>query len=154
MPKLSAGLLLYRWVDDDLQVLLVHPGGPYWARKDDGAWSLPKGEYEPREDPLETAIREFSEELGIAPPDVEPVSLGEVRQPGGKRVSGWAMQGDLAVDRFQSNTFAMEWPRGSGRTREFPEVDQVGWFGLDEARRKLLQGQLPFLDRLVESVRV
>lgn len=154
MPKLSAGLLLYRIVDGAPEVLLVHPGGPYWAGKDDGAWSLPKGEYEPDEDPLEVAFREFREELGLDLPDDarSPVSLGEVRQAGGKRVSAWALAGDLDVAIVRSNMFAMEWPRGSGRTAEFPEVDRAGWFGLEDARRKLLRGQVPFLDRLAESL--
>jgi predicted NUDIX family NTP pyrophosphohydrolase len=148
MPKLSAGLLLYRWVDGTLEVLLVHPGGPYWARKDEGAWSVPKGEYEPGEDALEAAIREFNEELGIAPPDAESAFLGELHQPSGKRVSVWAMPGDLDASDIRSNTFSMEWPRGSGRSREFPEVDRANWFDLDEARRKLLPGQLGYLERL------
>jgi predicted NUDIX family NTP pyrophosphohydrolase len=151
MAKLSAGLLLYRMVEGAPQMLLVHPGGPYWASKDEGTWSLPKGEYEPGEDPLEVALREFREELGVDPPDaLEPASLGEVRQPGGKRVSAWALPGDLDVATVRSNTFAMEWPRGSGRTRDFPEVDRAGWFDLEAARRKLLRGQLPFLERLAE----
>jgi predicted NUDIX family NTP pyrophosphohydrolase len=152
MPKLSAGLLVYRWVGGEPEVLLVHPGGPYWARKDDGAWSLPKGEYEPDEDPLEVAIREFREELGIDPPDASPTFLGELRQPSGKRVGAWAMPGDLDVGTVRSNTFTMEWPRGSGRIGEFPEVDRAGWFGLQAARRKLLQGQVGFIDRLAELV--
>ncbi len=149
MPKLSAGLLVYRRVDGAVEVLLVHPGGPYWANKDEGSWSLPKGEYDEEEAPLEVALREFREELGLDPPDRgEPASLGEVRQPGGKRVQAWALPGDLEVAVVRSNTFAMEWPRGSGRTREFPEVDRAGWFDLEEARAKLLRGQVPFLDRL------
>jgi predicted NUDIX family NTP pyrophosphohydrolase len=150
MPKRSGGLLLYRWsAGGELEVLLVHPGGPYWAKRDDGAWSVPKGEYEAGEDPLAVAIREFGEELGAAPPNVEsPVFLGELRQPGGKRVSIWALEGTLEADSIHSNTFAMEWPPHSGATREFPEVDRAGWFGLDSARRKLLSGQAGFLDRL------
>ena len=151
MPKLSAGLLVYRIVDGEPQVLLVHPGGPYWARKDDGAWSLPKGEYEPGEDPLEVAFREFREELGLDPPgSSSPTFLGEVRQPGGKRVSAWTLPGDLDVSTVRSNTFTMEWPPRSGRTADFPEVDRAGWFGVEEARRKLLRGQLAFIDRLSE----
>ncbi|MGH2642009.1 MAG: NUDIX domain-containing protein [Actinomycetota bacterium] len=149
MPKLSAGLLAYRRTDAGLEVLLVHPGGPFWAKKDDGAWSLPKGEYEPGEDPLEVARREFEEEIGQAPPDEsEHVSLGELRQPSGKVVSAWTMEGDLDVSDVHSNMFEMEWPPRSGRTQEFPEVDRAGWFGLEEARRKILRGQLGFLDRL------
>lgn len=151
MPKLSAGLLVYRRSDRGLEVLLVHPGGPYWAKKDDGAWSIPKGEYEPDEDPLEVALREFEEEIGKTPPDpTDAVWLGELRQPSGKVVSAWAVEGDFDVTEAQSNTFEMEWPPRSGRTAEFPEVDRAGWFGLEEARRKLLRGQLGFIDRLSE----
>lgn len=151
MPKLSAGLLVYRRSDRGLEILLVHPGGPYWAKKDDGAWSIPKGEYEPDEDPLEVALREFEEEIGKTPPDpAGAVSLGELRQPSGKVVSAWALEGDVDVTEVQSNTFEMEWPPRSGRTREVPEVDRAGWFGLEEARRKLLRGQLGFIDRLSE----
>jgi predicted NUDIX family NTP pyrophosphohydrolase len=148
VPKLSAGLLVWR-NEGELEVLLVHPGGPFWAKKDDGAWSLPKGEYEPSEDPLEVARREFEEEIGQAPPERgETVWLGELRQPSGKVVSAWAMEGDLEVSDVRSNTFEMEWPPRSGRTQEFPEVDRAGWFALDEARHKLLRGQVGFLDRL------
>ena len=151
MPKRSAGLLVYRLVDGQPQVLLVHPGGPYWAKKDDGSWSLPKGEYEPDEDPLEVAIREFREELGVEPPEVQtPTFLGEVRQPGGKLVSAWSLPGDLDVGGVRSNTFTMEWPPRSGRSAEFPEVDRAGWFDLETARRKLLPGQLGLLDRFSE----
>jgi predicted NUDIX family NTP pyrophosphohydrolase len=151
MPKLSAGLLVYRRVDGQPEVLLVHPGGPFWAKKDDSAWSLPKGEYEPSEDPLEVALREFREELGIDPPDANgAVPLGELRQPSGKRVSAWALEGDADVSDVRSNTFEMEWPPRSGRTQEFPEVDRAGWFDLDTARRKLLRGQVGFLDRLTD----
>ena len=153
MPKLSAGLLVYRRTGADLEVLLVHPGGPLWAKKDDGAWSLPKGEHEPGEDPLEVAHREFEEEIGQAPPvGGEPASLGELRQPSGKVVSAWAVEGDLDVSEVRSNSFEMEWPPRSGRTRKFPEVDRAGWFGLEEARRKLLRGQVGFLDRLTEQL--
>ena len=151
MPKLSAGLLVYRRTGGELEVLLVHPGGPFWAKKDDGAWSVPKGEYEPDEDPLEVALREFEEEIGAEPPDhATAVSLGELRQPSGKVVRAWAVEGDLDVSEVRSNTFEMEWPPRSGRTQEFPEVDRAGWFGLEEARRKLLRGQVGFLDRLEE----
>ncbi len=151
MPKRSAGLLVHRTVDGETEVLLVHPGGPYWAKKDDGSWSLPKGEYEPDEDPLEVAIREFREELGVdATPSAAPMFLGEVRQPGGKIVSAWALPGDLDVTVVRSNTFSMEWPPRSGRTAEFPEVDRAGWFDLETARRKLLRGQLGLLDRFSE----
>ena len=151
MPKLSAGLLVYRRTDDGIEVLLVHPGGPFWAKKDDGSWSLPKGEYEPEEDPLAVALREFEEETGQPPPDhAEAEWLGEQRQPSGKVVSAWAVEGDVDVSDITSNTFEMEWPPRSGRTQEFPEVDRAGWFGPDEARRKILRGQVGFLDRLSE----
>jgi len=151
VPKLSAGLLVYRRGDRGPEVLLVHPGGPYWAKKDEGAWSIPKGEHEPDEDPLEVALREFEEEIGQTPPDPSgAVSLGERRQPSGKIVSAWAVEGDLEVGDVHSNTFEMEWPPRSGRMAKFPEVDRAAWFGLDEARRKLLRGQLGFIDRLSE----
>ncbi len=151
MPKLSAGLLVYRRIGGELEVLIVHPGGPFWAKKDDGAWSVPKGEYEPTEDPLEVALREFEEEIGAEPPDhATAVSLGELRQPSGKVVRAWAVEGDLDVSEVRSNTFEMEWPPRSGRSQEFPEVDRAGWFGLEEARRRLLRGQVGFLDRLEE----
>ena len=154
MPKRSAGLLVYRWVDEEPEVLLVHPGGPYWAKKDDGAWSLPKGEYEPEEDPLEVALREFREELGQEPPaPSSPTFLGELLQPSGKRVTAWALPGDLDVGTVRSNTFTMQWPPGSGRTGEFPEVDRAGWFDLETARRKLLRGQIGFIDRLAELLK-
>src|SRR6266508_2578852 len=151
MPRLSAGLLLYRGVGDGVEVLLVHPGGPYWAKRDDGAWSLPKGEHGADEEPLRVAVREFREELGVDPPPVRsPAFLGELRQVGGKLVRAWALPGDLDVGAVRSNTFAMEWPPRSGRMRDFPEVDRAGWFGLEAARRKLLPGQVGFIDRLAE----
>jgi predicted NUDIX family NTP pyrophosphohydrolase len=153
MPKRSAGLLVYRRSGDEIEVLLVHPGGPFWGRKDDGAWSVPKGEYEPGEEPLAVALREFEEELGAKPPDpTGALPLGELRQPSGKVVSVWAVEGDLDVSDVRSNTFEMEWPPRSGRSHEFPEVDRAGWFGPDEARRKLLRGQIGFLDRLAEQL--
>jgi predicted NUDIX family NTP pyrophosphohydrolase len=150
MAKRSAGLLLYRKVETTAEVLLVHPGGPYWARRDEGAWSLPKGEVEAGEEPLEVARREFGEELGSDPPDGGVTALGEVRQPGGKLVVAWALRGDFDTDQVRSNTFTLEWPRGSGRFQEFPEIDRAEWFPLDTARIKLLKGQLPLLDRLIE----
>jgi predicted NUDIX family NTP pyrophosphohydrolase len=154
MPKRSGGLLLYRWsAQGETEVLLVHPGGPYWARRDDGAWSLPKGEYEGNEDPLEAAIREFREELGVAPPDVHsPAFLGELRQASGKLVRAWALEGSFDVEAVRSNTFAIEWPPRSGAMREFPEVDRAAWFGLEAARRKLVPGQVGFVDRLSEQL--
>jgi predicted NUDIX family NTP pyrophosphohydrolase len=151
MPKRSAGLLAYRRSEAGVEVLLVHPGGPYWRRKDDGAWSIPKGEHDPDEDPLEVAVREFTEELGVDPPDVaDAVALGEVRQPGGKFVQAWAIEGDVDVSDVRSNTFELEWPPRSGRTQEFPEVDRAEWLPPEDARRKILRGQVPFLDRLDE----
>lgn len=144
----SSGLLLHRRRGDALQVLLVHPGGPVWARRDAGAWSVPKGEYAEGEEPLAAARREFAEELGTAPPPGEPIDLGEIRQKGGKRVRAWALAGDLDVRQITSNTFAMEWPPRSGRTREFPEVDRAQWFDLAAAREKINPGQAELLTRL------
>jgi predicted NUDIX family NTP pyrophosphohydrolase len=154
MVARSAGLLLYRMSGHgDVEVLLAHPGGPFWARKDAGAWSIPKGEYEPsHEDALATARREFREEVGLDPPAGEPVPLGERRQPSGKWVTAWALAGDLDITSATSNTFEMEWPKGSGTMREFPEVDRVEWMPLSVARQKLLKGQVPFLDALTEAV--
>jgi predicted NUDIX family NTP pyrophosphohydrolase len=149
----SAGLLLYRAsAEGVVEVLLAHPGGPFWARKDAGAWSIPKGEYGPHEDPLATAVREFREEVGLDAPAGDPVLLGERRQPSGKWVTAWALPGDLDVTHATSNTFEIEWPRGSGTTREFPEVDRVEWMTVDQARAKLLKGQVPFLDALIEAI--
>ena len=152
MPaKRSAGILLHRRSGDGaLEVLLVHPGGPFWAKKDLGAWSIPKGEYEDGEDALAAARREFAEELGSPAADGELVALGEVRQTSGKVVTAWALEGDIDADAVTSNTFTMEWPPRSGRTREFPEVDRAAWFGLDEARERILPAQAPLLDRLAE----
>jgi predicted NUDIX family NTP pyrophosphohydrolase len=152
MPKISAGLLVYRRVRGSVEVLLVHPGGPLWAGRDEGAWSIPKGEFGAGEDPLEVARREFAEELGQGPPPGSPDPLGELRQPSGKRVSAWALEGDLDVSEVTSNTFQMEWPPRSGVRGEFPEVDRAGWFDLDAARGKLLKGQVGFLDRLEERL--
>lgn len=150
---LSAGLLAYRnGPGDELQVLLVHPGGPFWARKDLGAWSIPKGEHGPDEDARTAARREFAEELGVAPPDGDERFLGQRRQSSGKQVSVWAVEGHVEVDRTCSNEVTVEWPRGSGHQITFPEVDRAEWFGLDEARRRLLRGQVPFLDDLVAAL--
>ncbi|HUA45374.1 MAG TPA: NUDIX domain-containing protein, partial [Solirubrobacteraceae bacterium] len=133
----SAGILLHRRRGDRLEVLLVHPGGPLWARRDDGAWSIPKGEYDEGEEPLAAARREFEEELGSAPPADDAAELGEVRQKSGKFVRAWAIAGDLDTDTVTSNTFEMEWPPGSGKRIEIPEVDRAEWFGLDAAREKI-----------------
>ena len=131
-----------------LEVLLVHPGGPFWAKRNEGAWSLPKGEIEPGETPLEVARREFEEELGAPPPSGELKPLGSIRQAGGKVVHAWAAHGDIDVAQIKGTTFSMEWPPRSGRMQEFPEVDRVAWFDLDEARRMILPSQLALLDRL------
>lgn len=149
MPKLSAGLLLFRRSERGLQVFLVHPGGPFWKRKDAGAWSLPKGEHASAEDPLDAARREFEEETGI-PPVGTPVPLGQIKQRSGKVVAAWAMEGDCDAESIRSNTFSQEWPPRSGRMQEFPEVDRAGWFSIEEARRKLLPAQTEFLDRLLQ----
>ena len=146
----SAGILLHRPGPSGPEVLLGHMGGPFWARKDDGAWSVPKGEHDPDEDPLAAAVREFAEELCSPPPPGEPASLGTVRQPSGKRLTVFALAGDLDATAIVSNTFPLEWPRGSGRIREFPEIDRAAWFGTHDARRALVRGQVPFLDRLAE----
>ena len=152
MPRTSAGLLLYRRTSGGVEVFLVHPGGPFWAKKDAGAWSIPKGEYVPGEDPLDAARREFAEETGIVP-DGELVDLGVVKQAGGKIVTAWAFEGDCDADAIRSNTFAMEWPPRSGRQQEFPEVDRAGWFDLGTAEEKILKGQLDFIRRLGEILR-
>jgi predicted NUDIX family NTP pyrophosphohydrolase len=149
MPRTSAGLLLYRGPRDALEVLLVHPGGPLWARRDDGAWSIPKGELDDGADPVATAAREFREELGEHPPLEGWAALGEVRQSGGKRVLAWAVRGDLDVQRIVSNTFEIEWPPHSGRRATFPEVDRAEWFGPEDAMRKLVTAQGAFVERLV-----
>lgn len=152
MPVLSAGLLLHRIVGDSIEVLIGHPGGPFWVRKDDGAWSIPKGEYGSDEDPWQAARREFAEELGNPAPDGPRTELGTVKQPGGKILTVFAVAADFDVALMMSNTFSMEWPRGSGRLREFPELDRVAWLPLEQARIKLLAGQRVFLDRLADQV--
>jgi predicted NUDIX family NTP pyrophosphohydrolase len=152
MPKRSAGLLLFKGRGPELRVLLVHPGGPLWAKKDDGAWSIPKGEYDGDEDPLAVARREFEEELGSPAPDGEIIVLGEFVQPSRKRVEAYALEGDFDPATIRSNTFEMEWPPRSGRRQSFPEVDRAAWFALAEAETKLLPGQRAFLGRLVERL--
>lgn len=146
MPKTSAALLLFRR-REALEVLIAHMGGPFWARKDAGAWSIPKGEYTD-EEPLEAAVREFAEELGSPPPEGPVIPLGTVRQSGGKTVTTFAVEGDFDLAGFRSNTFELEWPRGSGRMREFPEVDRAEWVTVEVAREKLVKGQVPVLDAL------
>ena len=152
MPKRSAGILLHRHGQDGREVLLVHPGGPFWAKRDDGAWSIPKGEYEDGEDPQAAARREFEEELGSPLPEgAELRELGEVKQKNRKVVAAWAVEGDLDASAAHSNTFEMEWPPRSGRRQEFPEIDRAEWFPLARAREKLLPAQAAFLDRLEEE---
>lgn len=153
VPARSAGLLVYRSAarpggSTGLEVLLAHPGGPVWARRDDGWWSVPKGELGPGEDPLDAAEREYAEELGLAPPAGPRAPLGEIVQAGGKHVIAFATPGDVDPEAIVPGTTEIVWPPRSGRTITIPEVDRVGWFDLEAARRKLLPGQLPFLDRL------
>ena len=151
MPKQSAGILMYRRGPSGLSVLLVHPGGPFWAKKDLGAWSIPKGEYGPGEDPLGVAVREFEEETGVRLSGAfRP--LGEVRQAGGKRVLAWALEGDLDPAGIKSNSFEMEWPPRSGRKQSFPEIDRAEWFAADVAREKILASQREFIDRLTQTL--
>jgi predicted NUDIX family NTP pyrophosphohydrolase len=150
--RTSAGILLFRWAGDGIEVLLGHPGGPFFERQDADVWTVLKGEVEPGEDPLEVARREFEEESGHAPPDGEPIPLGEIVQTGGKHVVAWAIEGDLDPETAVSNTFAMEWPPRSGRTAEFPEIDRVAWFDPVAARPRLKAAQLPLLERLLEAL--
>ena len=151
MPKRSAGILMYRRGPPLLEVLLVHPGGPFWAKKDLGAWSIPKGEYSEREDPLAVARREFEEETGLRV-DGEFVLLGELVQPGRKIVTAFALEGDFDPSELRSNEFELEWPPRSGRKKSFPEVDRAAWFAPDEARRKILAGQAEFITRLFATL--
>ena len=153
MPEVSAGILLFRAGEDEVEVLLVHPGGPFFARKDDGAWSIPKGLVESGEDLLGTARREFFEETGHLVPGGDVIELGVVRLRSGKRVHGFAVEGDLDADTIVSNVFEMAWPPKSGRTQMFPEVDRAGWFSAAEARVKLNAAQSEFVDRLIENRR-
>ena len=150
MARTSAGILVFRHTPQQtLEVLLAHPGGPFWAKKDDGAWTIPKGELGDGEDPLLAARREFEEEMG-QPIDGEFIPLGEVTQAGGKRVIAWAVEADFDPARLKSNLFTTEWPPKSGRTQAFPEVDRAAWFDPATARRKILKGQFPFIDRLLD----
>lgn len=153
MPKASAGLLLFRSCEDLLSVLLVHPGGPFWSKRDQGSWSIPKGEYGPGEDPEAVARREFSEETGVEVPPGALLPLGTVRQAGGKTVMAFGLEGALDTDAVRSNTFEIEWPPKSGRLQAFPEIDRAGWFPLRQAEDKILAGQRPFLRRLEEILR-
>jgi predicted NUDIX family NTP pyrophosphohydrolase len=153
-PNRSAGLLLYRIHDGRPEVLIAHMGGPFWARKDDRAWSIPKGEYGNDEEPLSAAKREFEEELGRPPPQGDAHPLGEVRQSSGKRVVAWALEGDFDPAEIRSNTFEIEWPPRSGRTAEFPEVDRAEWVDLQTARRKLVKGQVALIDEFERALGV
>jgi predicted NUDIX family NTP pyrophosphohydrolase len=152
MPKRSAGILLFRRIGPEPEVLLVHPGGPFWKNKDEGAWSIPKGEYDQNEDPLAAAKRELEEETGLRPAG-DLISLGEVRQSGAKTVTAWAVEGTCDAANIRSNTFSMPWPPGSSELREFPEVDRAEWFALEIARRKILKGQTELLERLARHLR-
>jgi predicted NUDIX family NTP pyrophosphohydrolase len=151
MSKKSAGLLLFRETPAGLEVLLVHPGGPFWARKDDGSWSIPKGEFADDEEPLAAAKREFEEEVGD-PPAGDFIRLDPVRQPSGKLVLAWAVRADFDPSSLKSNTFSMEWPPRSGQQQAFPEVDRAAWFNVESARPKILKGQAPFLDQLLDRI--
>lgn len=154
MAKRSAGILMHRGSSQSRELLLVHPGGPLWANKDDGAWSIPKGEYDDGEDPLAVAIREFTEELGRRPINgpTKFLNLGEIVQPGGKQVTAFAVAGDFDPATLTSNLFELEWPPNSGQMQSFPEVDRAQWFAPDEARKKILPGQAPYIDRLLERL--
>jgi predicted NUDIX family NTP pyrophosphohydrolase len=154
MGKTSAGILLYRYRGHTPQVFLVHPGGPLWARKDAGAWSIPKGEYDPGEDPLAAALREWEEETGIPLENARQsfIALEPVKQKGGKTVHAWATEGDFDPATVRSNTFEMEWPPRSGKKASFPEVDKAGWFEIPEARQKILEGQQPLIDALLKRL--
>jgi predicted NUDIX family NTP pyrophosphohydrolase len=149
--KRSAGILLFRR-QPDLQVLIGHLGGPLWSRRDSAAWSIPKGEYGPEETALDAARREFTEELGLPVPAVELIELGTVTQGGGKQVSVWAGEADLDLDQVVPGTFELEWPRGSGRLQQFPELDRLAWCEPEQARERLIAGQRQFLDRLAEHL--
>jgi predicted NUDIX family NTP pyrophosphohydrolase len=153
MPKRSAGLLLYRQRSaDEIEVLLAHPGGPLWTKRDAGAWSIPKGEYEDGEDAFQHARREFEEETGHPPPDGEPIDLGQITQKGGKVVTAWGLEGDLDPAAAESNTFPFQWPPRSGRWITIPEIDRVEWFPPDEARTRIKDTQIPFIDRLLAAL--
>ncbi len=151
MAKRSAGLLMFRGRGETLEVFLVHPGGPFWAKKDLGAWSIPKGEYSDDEDALVAAYREFQEETGFAPMGT-PIPLTEIKQPGGKMVKAWGIEGDCDASQLRCNLFSMEWPPKSGKILEFPEVDRGEWFPVEAARIKLLHRQVGFLEELTSKL--
>ena len=152
MTKRSAGILMFSGRGCGLRLLLVHPGGPFWAKKDEGAWSIPKGEYDEGEDPLAVARREFEEELGSPAPTGGVIELGELAQPSRKQITIYAIEGDFDPSSLKSNLFEMEWPPKRGTMQSFPEVDRAQWFTPEEARTKILPGQRPFIDRLVQSL--
>jgi predicted NUDIX family NTP pyrophosphohydrolase len=152
MPKKSAGILMYRNTNKEPEVFLVHPGGPFWAKKDNGAWSIPKGEFSEEENPQEAAMREFQEETGFEATGTLR-ALEPVKQPSGKMVFAWSMEGDVNADAIKSNTFTMEWPPHSGQRQEFPEIDRAAWFGIGKARKKILKGQIPLLEQLKEILK-
>lgn len=153
MAKTSAGILLYRYQQQALQVFLVHPGGPFWARKDLGAWSIPKGEFTDTEDPLLSALREFEEETGVVlSADSRFTALTPLRQKGGKIVHAWALPGDMDAALIRSNTFEMEWPPRSGKKQTFPEVDRAAWFDVPQALEHILESQRPLINELAEKL--
>jgi predicted NUDIX family NTP pyrophosphohydrolase len=152
MPKKSAGLVMYRRRRGVVEVLLVHPGGPFWEKKDAGSWSIPKGEYMPGEDPLEVAKREFQEETSLKASG-EFIPLTPRKQPSGKIISAWAFEGDCDASAIKSNTFLMEWPPRSGRQQEFPEVDRAGWFSISAAKEKIVKGQSGFVDEVAQILK-
>lgn len=149
MRKHSAGILLFRHRNEKLEVMLVHPGGPFWAKKDYGAWSIPKGLYDENEDPLNAAKREFKEETGFEV-EGEFIELGKFQQPSKKIIRTWALEKDLDVTKIVSNTFLCEWPKNSGKVQEYPEIDKADWFNIEEAKKKILKGQIGIIDRLLE----
>jgi predicted NUDIX family NTP pyrophosphohydrolase len=153
VARISSGILLFRRRDGRLEVLLAHPGGPFFARKDQGHWTIPKGEVDPGEELFAVGRREFEEETGQPLPDGPSTELGSIVQKGGKVVHGWAVEGDLDPSAGASNTFELEWPPGSGRRQAFPEIDRVAWFEPDEARRRVKPTQIPFIDRLEAGLR-
>lgn len=151
MNMYSAGILLFRLRNEKLEIMLVHPGGPIWAKKDNGAWSIPKGLLEKHENPLDAAKREFKEETGLEV-DGEFIDLGELNQPSKKIVHAWALERDLDVTNIVSNTFTLEWPKSSGKIQEYPEIDKAGWFDIELAKKKIRKGQIGFIDKLIDII--
>jgi predicted NUDIX family NTP pyrophosphohydrolase len=152
MSTHSAGILLFRYKDSKLEVMLVHPGGPFWAKKDNGSWSIPKGLFDEEETPLEVAEREFKEETGFDI-DGEFIQLGELKQPSGKIIQAWAIEKDLDITKIKSNNFELEWPTNSGKIRKYPEIDRGQWFGISQAKKKILKGQVSFIDVLLKKLK-